>query len=71
MLVFRSEDHLDSWLAKGPHPRGERMTLDQQWELAKRWFAGRHEPEWKKRSPEEAEDVLRGVGLTGDFWDLA
>ena len=70
MLIFRSEEHLEAWLAKAGHPRGERMTPEQQWELAARWFAGRHEPGWTKRSPEEAEQIFRSVGLTGTFWQL-
>ena len=69
MLVFRSEDHLERWIAKG-HPGGEAMTISQQWDLARRWFEGRDRPEWRKRSVAEAEAVLRSVGLTSDFWQL-
>jgi hypothetical protein len=69
MLIFRSEEHLDRWLAAG-HPAGERMTIDQQWALANSWFAGRHETAWTKRTPAEAETVLRDCGLTGTFWRL-
>jgi hypothetical protein len=46
------------------------MTLEQQWELAQRWFAGRHLPSWEPRSKEEAEQVFASVGLTSDFWSL-
>jgi hypothetical protein len=70
MLIFRSEDHLEAWLAQPNHPRGATMTVDQQWELAGRWFAGRDRPDWKRRTAEEAEAVLRSVGLTTDFWKL-
>jgi hypothetical protein len=70
MLLFRSEEHLTKWLAKPERPSGERLALEQQWELAKKWFAGRDEPEWKKRTPQEAEGVFRGVGLNADFWKL-
>jgi hypothetical protein len=69
MLLFRSEEHLERWIAAG-HPRGERLTLHQQWELARLWFAGRHRPEWSKRTASQAEDVFRQVGLSGDFWRL-
>ena len=67
MLLFRSEEHLTAWL-EGGHPEGARMTLAQQWELAQHWFVGRNEPTWKKRTPSEAEAVLRGCGLTEEFW---
>jgi hypothetical protein len=70
MLVFRSEGHLESWLVSDDNPRGEAMTLDKQWELAKRWFEGRHLPQWKRRTPEEAEELFREVGLTSDFWRM-
>ena len=69
MLVFRSEEHVDRWIAAG-HPQGERMTMQQQWTLAQRWFKGRNRPEWNKRTPKEAEEVLRSVGLMSDFWSF-
>jgi hypothetical protein len=69
MLIFRSEDHLAAWLASD-HPSGERMSPQQQWDLSKAWFAGRNTRGWKKRTPEEAEEVFRNSGLTGGFWKL-
>lgn len=67
MLIFRSEEHLDEWLARG-HPAGERLTLQKQWELARRWFAGRHLAEWRPRSKREAGAVFASLGLTSGFW---
>ncbi len=61
MLIFRSEEHLQSWLARD-NPSGERMTLGQQWELAQLWFSGRHLPNWKRRTTEEVEAVFAKVG---------
>jgi hypothetical protein len=69
MLVFRSEDHLQRWIGLG-HPAGESFSLKQQWDLARSWFAGRHFPGWRRRTPAEAEAVFRSVGLTSDFWKL-
>ena len=70
MLLFRSEEHVERWVARG-RPRGATLSLQQQWRLAQAWFRGRHLPEWRKRTPAEAEEVLRGAGLTGDFWRLS
>jgi hypothetical protein len=70
MLAFRSEAHLERWLSSG-NPRGETMTLELQWVLAQRWFQGRHRPEWRPRTPDEAEALLQSVGLTSDFWSLS
>ena len=70
MLLFRSEGHLDRWLHDPSHPKGEGLSLEQQWGLAETWFAGRHLPGWHKRTAEEAEAVFRSVGLISDFWRL-
>jgi hypothetical protein len=70
MLIFRSEDHLERWLA-ADNPRGETMSLDRQWELARRWFAGRNLRDWRRRTAAEAEALFRNVGLTSDFWSLS
>jgi hypothetical protein len=69
MLAFRSEGHLEKWIARG-NPEGERLSLEAQWQLAKRWFAGRHLPEWQRRTPEEAQEVLASVGLSSPFWSF-
>jgi hypothetical protein len=71
MLLFRSEEHLERWLAGGTRPSGATLTLDQQWRLAVTWFRGRHLRDWRKRTAEEAEAVFREAGLTGSFWSLA
>jgi len=51
-------------------PRGATMTLDQLWALARRWYAGRLEPEWRGRTAEASQAILAEVGLTGDFWRM-
>jgi hypothetical protein len=69
MLIFRSEEHLGAWVEKG-NPRGETLTSSQQWDLARRWFRGRHLPDWERRTPAEAEEIFASVGLTSDFWSF-
>ena len=71
MLLFRSEEHLERWVASGTHPAGEKLTLEQQWQLARDWFEGRDLTQWTKRSPAEAEAIFRRSGLTSDFWRLS
>jgi hypothetical protein len=70
MLIFRSEEHLERWLEQGS-VSGEKLSVEQQWTLAQRWFRGRHLPDWEPRNAEQAEAVFRSVGLTSDFWRLA
>jgi hypothetical protein len=69
MLLFRSEKHVDAWVASG-RPSGATLTLEQQWRLAQEWFRGRHLPGWRKRTAAQAEEVFRRAELTADFWRL-
>lgn len=70
MLLFRSEEHLERWREERDLPDGATLSAEQQWRLARIWYSDRHEPTWKKRSPEEAQAVLDELGLTGPFWEL-
>jgi hypothetical protein len=71
MLLFRSEEHVQAWYRNREFSMGETLTLDQQWELARVWYADRLSPEWRRRTPQEAEAVFTSLGLTREFWRLA
>ncbi len=70
MLLFRSEEHVEAWQGIGGMPRGAVLSLDQQLELARVWYADRLSPDWRRRTPQEAEALFASIGLTGDFWRL-
>lgn len=70
MLLFRSEEHVEAWYRGRGIPKGANLTLEQQWELARIWYADRMSPDWRRRTAEEAEAVFASLGLTGDFWRL-
>jgi hypothetical protein len=70
MLLFRSEEHLTRWLDERHLTRGGTMTLTQQRLLADRWYGDRLSETWTKRTQEESQRVLDGVGLTDSFWNL-
>ena len=70
MLLFQSEEHIDIWYRSRSIATGATLTLDQQWELARIWYANRMAPDWRLRTPEEAEAVFASLGLTGKFWRL-
>ena len=38
--------------------------------LARAWYGDRLDPEWRPRTRDESQRVLREVGLEGPFWDL-
>ena len=70
MLLFRSEEHLEAWREPRGIDRGETLTVEQQWQLARAWYSNRSAPDWRRRSPEEVREVFDTVGLTGPFWSL-
>ncbi len=70
MLAFRSEQHVDRWCEARGIPRGASFSLEQAWELGRRWYGDKLSPDWKRATPEEAEAVFAEIGLTGDFWRL-
>jgi hypothetical protein len=70
MLLFRSEEHVDTWSRRKGLERGGTLTPDQTWRLACAWFEDRMSPNWRRRSIEEAQTLFADLGLTGDFWRL-
>ena len=68
MLVFRSEAHVDRWLAG--RPRGAIIPIAQLAELATAWWGDRLAPDWQAHTREQNQQILAQVGLTDPFWDL-
>jgi len=46
------------------------VPIEQTWQLAKAWYAGRLEHGWMPRTARESEEVFASVGLTDSFWRL-
>jgi hypothetical protein len=70
MLLFRSEEDIERWIRVRGTPRGEVMSVEQQWRLARAWFEGRLRSGFRRRTLEEAEALFAEIGLTGQFWSL-
>ncbi len=68
MLVFRSEAHVDSWLA-GRTP-GATIPIAKLAELAVAWWGDRVAPDWRPHTREQNQAILEGLGLTSPFWRL-
>jgi hypothetical protein len=68
MLVFRSEAHVDSWLA-GRTP-GATIPIAKLAELAVAWWGDRVAPDWRPHTREQNQGILEDIGLTGPFWRL-
>ncbi len=70
MLLFRDEEHVGIWCREQGIAKGATLTLRQLWELAEAWHSDRLSREWRRRTPQEAQEVFESIGLTGDFWRL-
>jgi hypothetical protein len=70
MLLFRSEEHVTAWSRRRGSPVGAVLTLEQGWRLAAAWFHDRLSPDWRRKTPEETEEVFAAIGLTDPFWRL-
>ena len=68
MLLFRSEDHVDAWLA-GRAP-GATISITKLAELADAWWGDRLDPAWQPHTREQNQAILDGLGLTDPFWHL-
>ena len=68
MLVFRSEAHLDRWLAG--RPRGAVVPIPKLAELAAAWWGDRLAPDWQPHTRAQNQAILERLGLTGPFWQL-
>ena len=68
MLLFRSEEHVERWLA-GRTP-GATMSVRKLCDLARAWWGDRLEPDWRPHTRDENQAILDRLGLTGDFWTL-
>ena len=58
------------WCGQRGLERGATMSLERCWRLARRWYAGRLELDWRRPPPERMRAIFAEVGLTGPFWEL-
>jgi len=68
MNLFRSEEHLERWLA-GRNP-GATTTVAILSELAHAWWDDRFSTEWVPHTREQNQAILDRLGLTTPFWQL-
>ena len=70
MQLFRSEEHVERWCRERGREPGAVFTLQQMWDLADAWYRDRLRPDFRRRTPEEAEALFASLGLIGDAWKL-
>jgi hypothetical protein len=70
MLLFRDEEHVARWCQTRNLPRGATLSPEQGWQLAVGWYKDKLKEDWRRHTLEEAEALLAGAGLAGEFWNL-
>jgi hypothetical protein len=68
MNLFRSEEHVQRWLAG--RPAGASLSAGTLSGLAHAWWGDRLAPDWRPHTREQNQAILDRVGLTGEFWRL-
>ncbi len=70
MLLFRSEEWVDTWCKRNNLERGEMLSIQQVWELSKLWYGNRMSLDYHGRSMEQVAEIFKQAGLTSKFWHL-
>jgi len=68
MLLFRSEEHVERWLAG--RPPGATLPVTKLAELGYAWWHDRLAPGWRPHTRDENQAILDELGLSGEFWRL-
>jgi hypothetical protein len=68
MNLFRSEEHVQRWLA-GRRP-GVTLPVTTLAALADAWWGDRLDPDWQPHSRQHNQAILDALELTDEFWVL-
>lgn len=68
MNLFRSEEHVERWLAG--RAAGCSISVTKLSELAHAWWGDRIDPSWRPHTRDQNQQILIGLGLTDAFWSL-
>lgn len=69
-LVFADQASIDGWCARHGIGRGEVLPLETVAGLARAWYGGHLERNWRKPTLDEARERFASVGLTSPHWQL-
>jgi len=68
MNLFRSEEHVDRWLAG--RPAGATVAVGRLCDLAHAWWGDRLDPDWRPHPRQQNRAILDSLRLRGPFWTL-
>jgi hypothetical protein len=70
VLPFERAEDVAAWCEGHALPRGDVVALSQVLALAREWYGPYLDPDWRKRTVDEAQAVFDRVGLQGSHWRL-
>ncbi|MCF2875787.1 MULTISPECIES: alkylmercury lyase family protein [unclassified Tenacibaculum] len=70
MLVFKNEKQIDHWVKQHNIPKGDIQPITKIWEFSKVWYGNHLNPDWKKWTMKEAQELFTEFNLTGKIWSL-
>jgi hypothetical protein len=68
MNLFRSEDHVTSWL--GGREPGMTIPVTKVIELGLAWYRDRLASDWRPHTRDQNQAILNHLDLVGEFWRL-
>jgi hypothetical protein len=71
VLAFRSVEEIQNWCTRHRLPFGEPVPLQQVADLARQWYGSHANPDWRKWTINEAQEIFARADLSSAFWDLA
>ena len=70
MLIFEIEKDIDLWCDRHQISKGDVQPITKIWEFAKVWYGNHLNPNWKKWTTQQAQEIFNRFGLTGDIWKI-
>jgi hypothetical protein len=71
VLPFRSEADIAPWCLKHGQQYGEAVSVATTASLARRWYGPYANPQWRKWTVDQAQQIFQLSGLTSPFWELS
>jgi hypothetical protein len=65
---FRDVESVDDWCTRHSRVRGETVDIETAWRLARRWYSGYLNADWRPWSVPEINAHFGSCGLIGEFW---
>ena len=69
ILFFSDEARVSAWCARHGRPKGALLKMAHALKLAERWFGDYACPDWRRKTPREADEIFGELGLDSGFWN--